>query len=275
MVLRVGGGHHHSVGGDEIVSVAVEVLVGHHVVAVPPFLQPVEKVGVGRIVAKAGAPLVHVAQERGAKVQDRPEARRVADPAPVPVEVVGREPVLAVIVRGQLARPPRPRPRAVLVVGEPPRVIPVHGVGERRHEHADRRPRARGAGSRTHEEGNHVLVLPAAKPRRIRAAREVARDREREVGIPAAVVEVVVVEVDGPVLPGGVAPAVLLAGPARALHRSGGEVDELAVPSVRPAIDHPLARDLGGEFPVGDDRGGGGRLARRRRARPPEPAPTM
>ena len=95
-------------------------------------------------------------------------------------------------------------------------VVGVGQVAGRRHEQQD--VRRRGAARRQHEERDGVLGLvehEAHARRRRSAGRRAPRRRSRS---PAAVVEVVVVEVDRAVEPGRVAVALLAAVPVPARH---------------------------------------------------------
>ena len=76
-----------------------------------------------------------------------------------------------------------------------------------------------------------VLPLVAGEVQRVGAAWHVWRNRPREIGSPAAIVEVAVVELDRGIILRCVAPAHFLAGPAGADHAAVGKVDELAVAS--------------------------------------------
>ena len=62
---------------------------------------------------------------------------------------------------------------------------------------------------------------------------------EGEVGLPAGVVEIVVVEVDRAVLLRGVGEVAFVARPVGAGHRPGGEIDCRAVERVGRAVDRP------------------------------------
>ncbi len=84
------------------------------------------------------------------------------------------------------------------------------------------------------------------------AARQVVRHRELEVGGPARVVHVVVVEVDGRVLARGVAPAHLAPRPARAGHRARGQVHEPAAEAMRAHVGDREPVDAPGEVPARD-----------------------
>ena len=161
--------------------------------------------------------------------------------------VVGRQPEVGVLVRGPGPGVPRPDPLPIDVVGHPARDVRVDDVGERGDEDAGRRLRP--ASRRAHEERDHVLDTAARQPRGVDAAPEVGGHLEGEVRLPAAVVEVVVVEVDGGVVLRRVAPAHLLASPARALHSPRGDVHQLSMQTVRPHVHDALARGLAGEIP--------------------------
>ena len=260
LVLGVRRGQDDLVRGEQLETLGVEVLVGDHVVAVAHLLQPVEEVEIGGQVADAGSPRVHVGQEARSEVQDGPETRGVGDPAPVAVVVVGGEPVVLVLVARPRARPPGRHARPVLVVGDASRDVRVHDIGEGGHQHAD--VGCRPSAPRADEERDHVLDVARAQAHRVHAAPEPVRHGVREVGGPPAVVEVVVVEVDGAVLTGRVAPAGLLARPARAHHGARREVHQLPVKPARPHVHRASAGGLPAEVPGRHQVAAGGAVRR-------------
>ena len=73
-----------------------------------------------------------------------------------------------------------------------------------------------------------------------------------EIGVPAAIVEIAVVELDGGVILRGVAPAHFPAGPAGADHGAVGKVDEVAVAGLRAGVGDGLGWDADGEVPGGE-----------------------
>ena len=250
---------HDLVGRDELKALGVQVLVRDHVVAVAHLLQPVEEIEVRRQVAHPRAARVDVGEKARAEVQDRPEPRGVGDPAPVVVKVVRREPVLLMLVARPRARAPGADPRAILVVRDVAGDVRVDDVGERGHEHADvSRPLAP---RRPNEERDHVLDVARLEPHGVDAAPEPLRHRVGEVRRPAAVVQVVVVEVDGAVLLRRVAPAHLAPRPVGPHHGARREVHQLAVEPVRSHVDRAGARRVPGEVPERDQ------VAARRAAR--------
>ncbi len=72
------------------------------------------------------------------------------------------------------------------------------------------------------------------------AALQVRRDGPGEIGVPAAIVEIAGVELDGGVILRRVAPAHFLAGPAGADHGAVGKVDEVAVAGLRAGVSDDL-----------------------------------
>ncbi len=70
---------------------------------------------------------------------------------------------------------------------------------------------------------------------------------------PAAVVDVVFVEVDGPVIRGRVAPAHFAPAPTPAGHAARGRVDQRPVQCVRSDVDDPVAGNRLAEIPLTDD----------------------
>ena len=132
VVLGMRRGQHDPVGRDEVVAFTVQVVVGHDIELVTLLVQPVEEVCIGREMAKSRPCGVDVAQKGGPEVQHRSELRCEADAAVVGMEVVGGQPVLPVVVGRGITCPPGAGPRPVIVVRDPPGVVPVHGIGEGR-----------------------------------------------------------------------------------------------------------------------------------------------
>ena len=106
---------------------------------------------------------------------------------------------------------------------------------------------------RPHVERQLVGVALRGEAHDVDAARQVLRHREVEVGGPARVVEVVLVEVDGRVLARGVAPAHLAPRPARAGDRAGGQVHQPPAEAVGADVDDVEPVDAPGEVPAGDE----------------------
>ena len=108
---------------------------------------------------------------------------------------------------------------------------------------------------RQHHEG-HVLLGPLGpEPRGIDPARHARRHGPFEVHLPAGVVKIVVVEVDGAVLVPRVAPAHLLAREIPPGHAARGQVDDLAVAMVGGTVGNPDRRDVSREIPGAQDVG--------------------
>jgi hypothetical protein len=85
------------------------------------------------------------------------------------------------------------------------RLVGVGEVGERGEEHRD--VGGRFAARRPDDEWDVILGPVRTKARRIDATRQGSRNGKREIGLPACIVEIGVVEVDRRVLLGRVLPA--------------------------------------------------------------------
>ncbi len=173
------------------------------------------------------------------------------------MEVVGREPVVLVVVGIVGRRLPVGDALAEGLVVEAAREIAVDLVGEGRGDVADLGLRL--ADLRAHEEGDDVAVRPAAQLHAVDAASHVLGHGEAEIVGPAAIVQVVVVEMDGGVVMRCGLPVALLAGPGGALHGAGRQVHQPAVQAVRAGILDLHAVHAPREVP-GGDAGDAGRL---------------
>ncbi len=137
-------------------------------------------------------------------------------------------------------------------VGQPlrPRVVAVDDVCERRNQNANVRrflPLRR-----HHEERNVLLCVAGLQAKRVGAGAQILGHSPLVRGRPTAVVDVVLVEMDGRVFLGRVPPGHFAACPFRAGDRAGRHVDELAVQPVRPDVDNAGRRNLLREVPAGD-----------------------
>ena len=208
--------------------------------------EPVVEVGIGWEMAKAGAIGLGKRDVAGAHGDHRSQTRCITDAAAVAVKVVRGKPVVGMIVRCPRSCIPGRRPFTVRIVGIFTGVIAVHDVGKRWYEHAN--VRLAGSPCRPYEEGDHVPGLTAAQTHPVNAARHVTGNREDEVGLPVAVMEIVIMKVNGAVLIRRVPPAHLLAGPVRARHGTGGKIHELAVKPVGSDIHDPCAGNFSGKI---------------------------
>ena len=241
VVLRVGAGQHHVVGLEQRRSLGVQVVVGDDVDVEALDLEPVDEVGVGHELPRVAR------VDLRAHVGDGAQPRRVGHPAPVGV---GR--VQAHGLEAGAAGP---------------------GVGEI----ADGRGQERDVGGRRaarrpDEERHVVLARYRPQPRRVHAARQVGRRLEGEADLPRGVKEVVVVEVDGPVLLARL-PVVHLRGvPQAPRHRARRQVHGAAVQPAPRGVAHPIGLDVRREVPrrhrVVRARAGRGRLDLGRAQRP-------
>ena len=130
-----------------------------------------------------------------------------------------------------------------------PGVIAVDGIGKGRCQHA--KVCGRPAPWRADVERHHVLVIPAPDACRVESRSHAVRDFKGEIGLPAEVVDVVVVKVDGAILYRRVFPGHFLAGPPGTGHGAGRQVDQAAVQTLRPNVHDPRRTRVPGEVPQG------------------------
>src|SRR3954469_15573869 len=89
--------------------------------------------------------------------------------------------------------------------------VGVGKIGEGREEHGDRR--GRGAAPWADDEREMVFVIAGAETNGVDTAGQLLGDSEGEIDVPAGIVEIVGVEVDGAVLLRGVVDIALVTGP--------------------------------------------------------------
>ena len=209
----MGAGSDHRVILQHLRAFVVKLLIGDDVVVVALRLHPRGEVGVGGEVAqpRASNSGVRVGDVTDAHVQHGPMPRRDGDSAPVGMMVVGREPVLD--VAAGVVRISAPLRGLRLPVRLPPRVprplgtgmVRVDRVREGRDEHRDR---CGGPALRRHHEERDVLPRVRRREHQRAGGRASALGhRPLERHRPAAVVDVVLVEVDRRVLARGMSPA--------------------------------------------------------------------
>ena len=130
------------------------------------------------------------------------------------------------------------------------RVIGVGEVSRRLRQIEDLRRRL--ARRPAHEERDVVLVRVRADVDGIAAAAQRFGHAQREVALPAGVVDVVVMEMDRAVFVWRRAPVHLGAGPVIAGHSARRQVHRLAVQRVARDVDHALGRDRLRKIPGAD-----------------------
>ena len=211
--------------------------------------QPVRCVSAGRWRRPEPACVVE-AEEIRPPGDQRPEVRGVGHARAVAVMIVGRETVIPVVVGIVRTGFPVGDPLAERLVEHAAREVGIDLIGEGRREVADLGLRLADLGP--HEEGDDVAVRTAAQLHAVDAAPHVLRDGEAEIVGPAAIVQVVVVEMDGGVMMRRGLPVALRAGPRRALHGPRRQVDQLSVQAVGAGVLDLHRIAAAGEVPGGD-----------------------
>ena len=232
------------VGRQQVDAVGVEVLVGDDVAGLAPRLEPVHDVHVDVEVPQPAL---------WTQVQDRPMARDAENARAVGVGVVAREAQLPVLVEEDVLGRERGQPPPHHLV---PRLVAggvavsVDDVGRGGHQDGDvgaRLPR------RGHDEEGYALHSgsgPAAQG--VDAAPGVVGDLPGQIGVPPAVEQIVLVEVDGVVLGRIPAPVEGVPTPEGAGHRSVGQVLNRAVQRVRTGVRRRRRLHREREVPVRD-----------------------
>ncbi len=131
--------------------------------------------------------------------------------------------------------------------------IAVGHVGEGRQDERHGRALLPRSGGGPDDEGQPVLVDTGLDMKRVDAGGKAVRHVPCERRLPTAVVEIVVMEMDGAILLGRVLPVHHRSGPARTGHGAGGQVDDLAMKPVRTGVDDARGLDLPREVPRGDE----------------------
>ena len=207
--------------------------------------------GVGGKMPHARAIGIVEGQEVVPHGHDWPQSRRVTNTAVVSVQVVGRVRVVGMVIRQVLRRAPKPPALAEFVVGGLARMVGVNLVGEGRSQ--EDRIAGRFAFMRPDVKRDHIFGVLAAQPASVDPTRHVFGDPEDEIILPAAIVEVVVMKMDGGILRGRMDEAHLGAVPIRAGHRPGRQVDQSANHAVWSAIANRHRRDVTTEIPGGEE----------------------
>ena len=108
---------------------------------------------------------------------------------------------------------------------------------------------------RPHDEGDVVFLVVGPEPGGVEAAWRVGGDFQFEVGVPLAVVERIVDEVDGGVLFGRVAKTQFVTGPVGTTHGTDREVDQPAVGAIGGDVDDVVRVECLGKVPSSADVG--------------------
>ncbi len=172
-------------------------------------------------------------------------------PAAIRMPVVGGLPVGRVVVGVVGIGVPLGDASLVGRVGVAAGIVRVGDVGEGGRQERDRR--ACCAVCRQHVERQPVLARVARQMQHVATAAQPGGDGEGEAGGPAAILDVVAVEVDRGVILRGVPPARFLPGPAGADHAARRQVDRGAVAALRPGVGDGAATDALRKIPRRQD----------------------
>ena len=217
-------------------------------------LQPAQDVRIGVELPQVRAGAAHGADDLGLHVDHGPQARAVEDARAVIVNVVEAKPELGVLLHEQVV---------LLVLQEPAyhdlRFRHVQGDAVVGVGHVACRGQQEGRGCprpfprRQYRERNVELVLVRVQAHRVETAAHPVRNLEREVCVPAGVVEIVVVEVDGRVALGRLLPADRIRAAEPSSHAPGRQVDQRAVQAPGRDIDQAIAGNADRKIPGGHE----------------------
>jgi hypothetical protein len=251
VVLGVRQRGQHRVARERAHALAVELHVGDQVVRNALLLQPVDEVRVDGQVAGLRA---------RAHVEHRAQPRAVGAAAAVHVMVVGGLAQLGVLLQVDVVAREHQQPLGQhLEVDrvQAQRAVGVGHVGHGGREHGQLR--ARRIGRRRDEEADvglgvlRDLRVGGPQAQRMEARAPAARHVELQRGGPAAVVDVVAVEVDCAVLARRQPPVVHVAGPVHAGHAAARQLLQRAVQAVGRSVGHLEGVDAVAEVPAGDE----------------------
>ena len=159
--------------------------------------------------------------------QQGPALARIADAAAVGMLVVGRSTIFGVLGGIPRIGTPLGLTRAKGVVDIVALMVAIDLVGEGRCQKDDRR--SRGARRWQHIDRHDVLDVVTAQADAVNPGGQSGGNIEDEVGLPAAIVEIVFMKMDGGVVARLMPPAGLFAGPTRAAHRACRQVAQMAM----------------------------------------------
>ena len=243
-VLGMRRRHDTGVGFEKSHAFSVEVVVGDDIEGNPQFLEPVGDVGVGVVLPDVVA---------WPHAQEGSETRGIGNTGAVAVVVIHRQSVLRVHVKVDIGHVDL----AELVAGVLARVTPtdlhvvvdvgVVAAGGNQQGQAGPRTTRRG----TDIEGDVEPLIVLGQEGGKRAAPAIGRHLPGGIRFPGAVIEIVVVEVDGAIVFRPMGPYHLAAVVIPALHGSRGHVDDCAVKPVWREVVGRHAIHFAAEVPQG------------------------
>ena len=199
----------------------IEIFIGDYVVVLTDCLEPVGNVSVG-VKAPQATLRSHV--------EYRTQTRGVTNSGVVSVLVVKGQAVFGVFLQKYIIGSEH-RDGAAFWLGKDGvhRKLDVGVCHVCRGRDQQHHVRSFFASRWTHKERYAVFVLAADQPRTINTAAHGLRDCQREVGLPAGVVEIVIMKVNRTVLLRRVSPAMLTTRPVVTANTSGRHVHDGAV----------------------------------------------
>lgn len=192
---------------------------------------------------------VDIGEIAGTHGNERPTRRGVDHAAAIGVAVVCRGAEMLVLGGMVGIGAPRLAALPVCIIEVRPPEIGIDLIGDRREENRDP---VFLPSLRQHEDRNDVLAAIHPKPHAVDTAGERWRNDEVEIDLPEAVVQVVLMEMDGGIVARRVPPAHLVAGPERTPDAAGRQVEQTPIHPERAAIPDDRSANIEPEIPPGD-----------------------
>ena len=262
VVFGMGPGDHRAVALQQRQPLRMQLFIGHHIEAMALGLEPGADMEIGAVLPGSRTGGADPARGMaGPHIEDGSQPRRDGDAAAVAMGLVEGIAVFAMGGEEEVFAPHGGHMAAgdlgqIAVVAQP--LIGIGHVAGRRDQ--EQRIGRRLAARRQDEEGNPLDLVPILEPGGIEAAAQMARHLEDDIGLPAGIVEIVVVKMDRAVLSRRAPPIELGGIPVPALHRPGGKIDQPSVEAVGGPVANAIARHVQGEVPGPDQIGAiGGR----------------
>ncbi len=249
MVFRMRTGQQRTIRREKLDPFLIKIFVRDDVERDTLRLEPRKQVQVRRIMPHSGAARIVECEKPRPHRQDRPVAGRKRNAAAIAMLVVGRAAVDRVLVRIVRIRLPFGDAVVVRLIDAGTRVVGIRLVGEGRSQEHDRCERAIAVWQ--HVERQPVLAGVAGEMQRVSPAGQVVRYGPRKIRLPAAVAQVVCVEMDRAVIVWCVLPGLRVAAPSRADNGARRQVHQNAVAGLGTDVEDRLGIDAQGKVPTG------------------------
>src|SRR5262245_55010127 len=264
VIFGMTAGHDDAIVAQKPIAVLVQILIGDEIVIDASVIEPIEEMGVGIVLIKSRTMAAEPGMILRREVEIGTQPRGIAHARAVGMGIVERGAELGMIIHVEIGMAELQEP-AHLPLGAPRRdvlgMICVSEIGCGRGKHQDLgavlTPPA--VARWTYEEGDIILarrlavILAALYMERIGPALEIGRNGNVDRSLPAGVIDVIVVEMDGAIVLRLPRPAMLLASPVPAFHAARRKMRKTAMVARWTDVDCSGRADLLREIPTSDD----------------------